>query len=47
MNEDMQSLIKNKTWDLVPLLRGAKPVGCKWYLIKKKELPGMNQLGSR
>jgi len=36
MNEEMQSLKKNQTWELVPLPKGVKPVGCKW-VFKKKE----------
>jgi hypothetical protein len=29
MNEELQYLEKNKTWDLVLLLRGIKSVGCQ------------------
>lgn len=29
MNEEMVSLKKNATWDLVPFPRGQKPIGCK------------------
>ena len=36
MNEEMQSLKKNQTWELVPLPKGVKPVGYKW-VFKKKE----------
>ena len=33
----MAALQKNKTWDLVPLPRGKKRVGCRWvYTIKYK-----------
>ena len=35
MNEEMASLKKNDTWDLVPFLEGQKPVGCKWVFKKK------------
>ena len=35
MNVGMQSLSKNKAWKLVPLLKGVKPVGCKWIFKKK------------
>ena len=35
-NEEMQSSDRNETWDLVPLPKGAKPMGCKW-IFKKKE----------
>jgi hypothetical protein len=36
MVEEMESLSKNKTWDLMELLKGKKPIGCKW-VFKKKE----------
>ncbi|KAK3024979.1 hypothetical protein RJ639_042786 [Escallonia herrerae] len=37
MNEDMEALKKNSTWELVPLLEGKKIVGCKWmYTVKVK-----------
>ena len=29
MNEEMESLKKNQTWDLVELLEGRQVVGCK------------------
>ena len=33
----MAALQKNQTWDLVPLPRGKKRVGCRWvYTIKNK-----------
>ena len=30
MDDEMASLDKNKTWDLVPLPKGWKPIGSKW-----------------
>ena len=37
MNEDMKSLQKNKTWELVECPPGKKPVGCRWiYTVKYK-----------
>lgn len=36
MVEEMESLKKNKTWELSELPEGKKPVGCKW-VYKKKE----------
>ncbi|KAK2367103.1 putative mitochondrial protein [Trifolium repens] len=37
MNEEMDSLQKNKTWDLVDCPKGKKPVGCRWvYTVKYK-----------
>lgn len=37
MGTKHQSLIKNKTWDLLDLPPGKKPIGCKWmYKLKYK-----------
>ena len=37
MNEEMKSLQKNNTWELVDLPLGKKPVGCRWvYTVKYK-----------
>ena len=36
MVEEIQSLHKNQTWDLVELLEGKRAIGCKW-VYKKKE----------
>ncbi|KAG8488507.1 hypothetical protein CXB51_016436 [Gossypium anomalum] len=36
MQEEMESLHKNRTWDLVKLPKGKKAVRCKW-VFKKKE----------
>jgi hypothetical protein len=37
MNEEMNSLQKNETWDLVDCPKGKKPVGCRWvYIVKYK-----------
>ena len=37
MEEEMDALQKNQTWDLVLLPRGKKRVGCRWvYTIKYK-----------
>ena len=41
MNEEMQSLKKNGTWELIPLPKGVKPVGSKWVYKKKPEIPGV------
>jgi hypothetical protein len=40
MDEEMDSLRKNDTWDLVPFLNGWKPIGCKWVFKKKINLDG-------
>ncbi|MCO5586900.1 hypothetical protein L7F22_040845 [Adiantum nelumboides] len=35
MNEEMDALNGNETWELVPLLKGKKPIGCGWvYKVK-------------
>ena len=40
MNEEMKSMKDNDVWDLVPLLEGAKPIGCKWIFKTKKDSKG-------
>ena len=40
MNEAMKSMKDNDVWDLVPLLEGAKPIGCKWIFKTKKDSKG-------
>ena len=36
MVEEMESLHKNQTWELVELPTGKKTIGCKWFYKKKK-----------
>ena len=36
MQEEMESLHKNGTWDMVRLRKGKKSIRCKW-VFKKKE----------
>ncbi len=36
MGEEMHSLYKNETWELVHLPKGKKAIGCKWVYTKKK-----------
>ena len=38
MLEEMESLQKNKTWELVKLPKGKKAIGCKWIFYKKETL---------
>ena len=38
MVEEMESLNKNKTWELSELPKGKKPIGCKWMFRKKKAI---------
>ena len=40
MREEMHALQKNKTWELVPLPRGEKAVGCKWVFTVKQNPKG-------
>ncbi|KAH9699562.1 hypothetical protein KPL71_024410 [Citrus sinensis] len=44
MNEEMRSLIKNHTWDLIPKPAKKKVVGCKWIYKIKKGIPGVAPL---
>uniref|UniRef100_A0A2P2MIR7 Retrovirus-related Pol polyprotein from transposon TNT 1-94 n=1 Tax=Rhizophora mucronata TaxID=61149 RepID=A0A2P2MIR7_RHIMU len=41
MTEEIESLHKNQTWDLVKLPRDKKTVGCKWIFKKKEGIPGV------
>ena len=40
MEEEMESLRKNDTWDLVTLLDGRKPIGSKWVFKRKTNAAG-------
>eukprot|EP00253_Pinus_taeda_P002182 PITA_02182 len=40
MEEEMDSLAKNNTWDLVELLEGRSVVGCKWVFKLKRNVDG-------
>ena len=37
MMEEMDSLRKNKTWQLVDLPRGSRPIGSKWVFTRKEK----------
>jgi len=39
IEEEMQSLKKNKTWKLEQLPKGKKAIGCKWVFVKKEGFP--------
>lgn len=41
MQEEMESLHKNKTWELVNLPKDKKVVRCKWVFRKKEGIPGV------
>jgi hypothetical protein len=40
IKEEMEALLKNDTWTLVPLLEGKKAVGCKWVFSIKHKADG-------
>ena len=40
VNDEMESLISNRTWKLVNLPPGCKTIGCKWVLRKKLKPDG-------
>jgi hypothetical protein len=40
MLEEMAALEKNKTWELVSLPKGKKPVNCKWVYAVKQDQNG-------
>jgi len=40
VKEEMEALLKNETWTLVPLPKGKKTVGCKWVFSIKHKADG-------
>ncbi|MCO5603072.1 hypothetical protein L7F22_057216 [Adiantum nelumboides] len=40
MNEEMDALYGNETWELVPLPKGKKPIGCRWVYKVKHDSDG-------
>lgn len=40
MEEEDEPILKNKTWDLVELLEGKEPIGCKWLYKPKFKSDG-------
>jgi len=40
MQEEYDSLLVNKTWSLVPLPKGRKPISCKWVFKIKHGVHG-------
>ena len=38
VNDEMDSIMRNKTWKLVDLPPGSKPIGCKWIFKKKMKV---------
>jgi hypothetical protein len=48
MEEEMHALAENKTWDLVDVPTGVKPIGCKWvYKIKNNSDGSINRYKAR
>ena len=47
MTEEMESLYKNQTWDLVPLPKGKRVIGSKWVLRKKQTLTGTEEVNMK
>ena len=41
MQEKVESLHKNETWDLVKLSVGKRVISCKWIFKKKEGIPGV------
>ena len=44
MTEEMESLHKNQTWELVKPPRGQKIIGCKWVFKKKEGIPSVESI---
>lgn len=40
MNEEIESITKNHTWDLIQLPEGKIAIGCKWLYIPKVNADG-------
>jgi hypothetical protein len=40
MDKEMQSIIKNETWELVKLPTGKRPIGLKWVYKLKRNSQG-------
>ncbi|RDX77343.1 hypothetical protein CR513_42561, partial [Mucuna pruriens] len=38
MKDEMKSMQDNGFWDLVELLEGVKPIGCKWIFKNQKRI---------
>ncbi|RVW92427.1 Retrovirus-related Pol polyprotein from transposon TNT 1-94 [Vitis vinifera] len=43
INDEMDSIMSNQTWELVDLPPGSKPIGCKWVFRRKYHTDGMMQ----
>jgi hypothetical protein len=48
MDIEFDALVKNKTWRLVPPMKGRNIVGCKWvYKIKRKQDGSLDRYKAR
>ena len=48
MNEELQALCKNETWDLVPISPRKKAIGCRWiYNVKYNADGSVNRYKAR
>ena len=48
MNKELDALAANDTWELVPLPKGKKPIGCKWvYKVKLNANGSIERLKAR
>ncbi|CAA0832210.1 Leucine-rich repeat receptor protein kinase EMS1 [Striga hermonthica] len=43
INDEMDSIVSNQTWELVDLPAGSKPIGCKWVFREKYNTDGSIQ----
>ncbi|WP_222927389.1 reverse transcriptase domain-containing protein, partial [Xylella fastidiosa] len=43
MSEEIESLQKNQTWELVEPLKNRRIVGCKWVFKRKPGIPGVEE----
>ena len=43
----MESLSKNKTWELTEVPKGKRPIGCKWVFKKKEAVSKKKKKGKR
>ena len=41
IREEMDSLVRNQTWILVPNPRNMKIVSCKWIFKRNEDIPGV------
>lgn len=48
MQEELQALQENHTWDIIPYPTGIKPIGCKWvYSIKQRSDGSLDRYKAR